>query len=77
MGLDAGKESQKAFADTVAESKTILWNGPAGVFEMEAFKKGSTALLDACIGAAKNGATVIVGGGGMSEVFLAVFRVLI
>ncbi|GHJ87617.1 hypothetical protein NliqN6_4019 [Naganishia liquefaciens] len=63
MGLDAGKESQKAFADTVAEAKTILWNGPAGVFEMEAFKKGSTALLDACIGAAKNGATVIVGGG--------------
>ncbi|KAJ9102367.1 phosphoglycerate kinase [Naganishia friedmannii] len=63
MGLDAGKESQKAFAETVAESKTILWNGPAGVFEMEAFKKGSAALLDACIGAAKNGATVIVGGG--------------
>ncbi|KAJ9107921.1 phosphoglycerate kinase [Naganishia cerealis] len=64
MGLDAGKDSQKAFAETVAEAKTILWNGPAGVFEMEAFKKGSTALLDACIGAAKNGATVIVGGGG-------------
>ncbi|KAI5453092.1 phosphoglycerate kinase [Naganishia albida] len=63
MGLDAGKESQAAFAATVKESKTILWNGPAGVFEMEAFKKGSTALLDACIDAAKNGATVIVGGG--------------
>lgn len=66
MGLDAGKDSQKAFAETVAESKTILWNGPAGVFEMDAFKKGSIVLLDACIGAAKNGATVIVGGGGTS-----------
>jgi hypothetical protein len=72
MGLDAGKESQAAFAETVKESKTILWNGPAGVFEMEAFKKGSTALLDACIEAAKGGATVIVGGGGMSGILALV-----
>jgi phosphoglycerate kinase len=63
MGLDAGPKSQKLFADAVADSKTILWNGPAGVFEFPAFAKGSDALLDACIKAAKGGATVIVGGG--------------
>ncbi|WWC90488.1 phosphoglycerate kinase [Kwoniella dendrophila CBS 6074] len=63
MGLDAGPKSQKLFAETVAEAKTILWNGPAGVFEFPNFAKGSNALLDATIKAAKNGATVIVGGG--------------
>ncbi|WRT68532.1 phosphoglycerate kinase [Kwoniella shivajii] len=63
QGLDAGPKSQKLFAETVAEAKTILWNGPAGVFEFPNFAKGSDALLDATIKAAKNGATVIVGGG--------------
>jgi phosphoglycerate kinase len=63
MGLDCGPESSKLFAETVAEAKTILWNGPAGVFEFPAFAKGSDALLEACIKAAKNGSTVIVGGG--------------
>lgn len=63
MGLDAGPKSRELFASAVAESKTILWNGPAGVFEFPNFAGGSNALLDACIKAAKNGATVIVGGG--------------
>ena len=63
MGLDCGPKSAELFAQTVAESKTILWNGPAGVFEFPAFAKGSNALLDACIKATKNGSTVIVGGG--------------
>lgn len=63
MGLDCGPESRKLFAQTVAEAKTILWNGPAGVFEFEAFAGGSKALLDATLDAAKNGSTVIVGGG--------------
>lgn len=63
MGLDCGPESRKLFAETVAESKTILWNGPAGVFEFPAFAGGSKALLDATLEAAKNGSTVIVGGG--------------
>ncbi|WWC93459.1 phosphoglycerate kinase [Kwoniella sp. B9012] len=63
QGLDAGPKSQEIFAQTVAEAKTILWNGPAGVFEFPNFAKGSNALLDATIKAAKNGATVIVGGG--------------
>ncbi|WWC71447.1 phosphoglycerate kinase [Kwoniella pini CBS 10737] len=63
MGLDAGPKSRELFAQTVSEAKTILWNGPAGVFEFPNFAKGSNALLDATIKAAKNGATVIVGGG--------------
>lgn len=63
MGLDAGPKSRQLFADAVAEAKTILWNGPAGVFEFPNFAKGSDALLEACIKAAKGGATVIVGGG--------------
>ncbi|RXK42410.1 phosphoglycerate kinase [Tremella mesenterica] len=63
QGLDCGPKSNEVFAQTVAEAKTILWNGPAGVFEFPAFAGGSNALLEACIKAAKNGATVIVGGG--------------
>ncbi|EIW68287.1 hypothetical protein TREMEDRAFT_57271 [Tremella mesenterica DSM 1558] len=63
QGLDCGPKSNELFAQTVAEAKTILWNGPAGVFEFPAFAGGSNALLEACIKAAKNGATVIVGGG--------------
>ena len=63
MGLDVGPKSRELFASTVAEAKTILWNGPAGVFEFPAFASGSNALLDSCIKAAKSGVTVIVGGG--------------
>ncbi|KAJ7702457.1 phosphoglycerate kinase [Mycena rosella] len=62
QGLDAGLESQQLFKDTVLEAKTILWNGPPGVFEFPEFAKGSQALLEACIEAAKN-SVVIVGGG--------------
>ena len=68
MGLDAGPESRKLFAETIKASKTILWNGPAGVFEFENFAAGSKASLDACIEAAANGATVIVGGGDTATV---------
>ncbi|KAI6019699.1 phosphoglycerate kinase [Pisolithus orientalis] len=63
MGLDAGTKSRGLFRDAVLEAKTILWNGPPGVFEFPAFAEGSKALLDATILAAQNGATVIVGGG--------------
>ncbi|VDB86980.1 unnamed protein product [Peniophora sp. CBMAI 1063] len=63
MGLDAGEKSRALYKETVLESKTILWNGPPGVFEFEAFAGGSKALLDATIEAASKGATVIVGGG--------------
>lgn len=63
MGLDAGPESRKLFAETISQAKTILWNGPAGVFEFDAFANGSKAVLDSCVEAKNNGATVIVGGG--------------
>ncbi|KAJ3830426.1 phosphoglycerate kinase [Lentinula raphanica] len=63
MGLDAGPKSRELFRQTVLEAKTILWNGPPGVFEFPAFSAGSKALLDANIEAASKGAVVIVGGG--------------
>ncbi|KAJ8078487.1 phosphoglycerate kinase [Marasmius tenuissimus] len=63
MGLDAGEKSRELYRQTVLEAKTILWNGPPGVFEFPAFAKGSKALLDANIEAAQKGAVVIVGGG--------------
>ena len=68
MGLDAGPKSRKLFADAIAKSKLILWNGPAGVFEFPNFAGGSKAMLDACLEAEKKGATVIVGGGDTATV---------
>jgi phosphoglycerate kinase len=68
MGLDAGPQSRDLFRTAVLEAKTILWNGPPGVFEFPAFAGGSTALLEANIEAAKNGAVVIVGGGDTATV---------
>ncbi|OJA11597.1 hypothetical protein AZE42_01958 [Rhizopogon vesiculosus] len=68
MGLDAGPKSRKLFRETVLEAKTILWNGPPGVFEFPAFAEGSKALLDANIEAAQKGATVIIGGGDTATV---------
>jgi len=68
MGLDAGPNSRTLFHETVLEAKTILWNGPPGVFEFPAFAGGSKALLDSNIEAASNGATVIVGGGDTATV---------
>ncbi|KAJ3526807.1 hypothetical protein NM688_g8214 [Phlebia brevispora] len=68
MGLDAGPKSRELFRTTVLEARTILWNGPPGVFEFPAFAAGSTALLDATIEAAQKGATVIVGGGDTATV---------
>jgi phosphoglycerate kinase len=68
MGLDAGPKSQELFAKAIKDSKTILWNGPAGVFEFDNFAKGSKAMLDACVEAEKNGSTVIVGGGDTATV---------
>ncbi|KAG5643903.1 hypothetical protein DXG03_009474 [Asterophora parasitica] len=68
MGLDAGPKSRELFRKTVAEAKTILWNGPPGVFEFPAFAEGSTSLLNDNIEAAKNGAVVIIGGGDTATV---------
>ncbi|KAJ3142526.1 phosphoglycerate kinase [Physocladia obscura] len=63
MGLDCGVKSNEEFAKVVAGSKTILWNGPAGVFEFEKFAVGTNSLLEACANATKAGAITIVGGG--------------
>ncbi|WP_299250537.1 phosphoglycerate kinase [uncultured Lacinutrix sp.] len=63
MGLDAGPESRKQFHDVVMQSKTILWNGPLGVFEMENFANGTIALGNSIAEATKKGAFSLVGGG--------------
>lgn len=63
MGMDVGVESSKVFAEVINNSKTILWNGPLGVFEMSNFAKGTIALGDAIAESTKNGAFSLVGGG--------------
>jgi len=63
MGLDAGPKSRKIFEDAVLGAKTIVWNGPVGVFEFEKFEQGTKSLMDAVIEATKKGAVTIIGGG--------------
>ena len=62
-GLDAGPESREAFRDAIVNAKTILWNGPAGVFEFDNFTGGSKAIAEAIAEATKNGAFSLIGGG--------------
>jgi phosphoglycerate kinase len=63
MGLDAGPDSIKIFDEVIQKSRIILWNGPLGVFEMDAFAKGTIALGNSIAEATKNGAFSLVGGG--------------
>lgn len=63
MGLDVGPKTNELFAEVIANSKTILWNGPLGVFEMENFSNGTVELGKAIAEATKNGAFSLVGGG--------------
>lgn len=63
MGLDCGPKTVAKFAEVIAKSKTILWNGPLGVFEMEKFAEGTIGLGNAIAQATKNGAFSLVGGG--------------
>ncbi len=63
MGLDIGPASIKAFGKVVEGSKTILWNGPMGVFEMEKFEQGTKAVADAVVKATENGGFSLIGGG--------------
>ena len=63
MGLDIGPNAIAHFSEIVANSKTILWNGPMGVFEMEAFQNGTKAIAEAVAQATANGAFSLVGGG--------------
>lgn len=62
-GLDAGPETRKAFAEVIENAKTILWNGPAGVFEFDNFTDGSRAVAEAIAKATANGAFSLIGGG--------------
>lgn len=63
MGLDIGPLSQTLFAEKVKRAKTVLWNGPMGVFELEPFAKGTLAVAQALVEATEAGATTIIGGG--------------
>jgi phosphoglycerate kinase len=63
MGLDIGVKSREHFATIIAQSKTVLWNGPMGVFEMEAFAAGTIAVANALVEATKNGSFTLIGGG--------------
>lgn len=62
-GLDIGPDTMKLFAEAIKGAKTILWNGPAGVFEFDNFAVGSRAVADAIVEATANGAFSLVGGG--------------
>jgi len=68
MGLDCGEESIKLYKEAIDDAKTILWNGPPGVFEFEKFANGTKKTLDAAVAAAQNGKIVIIGGGDTATV---------
>jgi phosphoglycerate kinase len=63
MGLDIGPKTRALFGKVILESKTILWNGPMGVFEMESFDKGTKAIAEYVAEATRNGAFSLIGGG--------------
>lgn len=63
MGLDIGPQAAEVFSRVVKESKTILWNGPMGVFEMEKFQAGTKTIAEAVVAATRNGAFSLIGGG--------------
>jgi len=63
MGMDIGAETIRIFSEVIEKSKTILWNGPMGVFEMEKFSKGTTAIANAIAAATAKGAYSLIGGG--------------
>ncbi|HMW55160.1 MAG: phosphoglycerate kinase [Candidatus Accumulibacter phosphatis] len=63
LGLDCGPQSTKIFTDAILKAKTIIWNGPAGVFEFEKFEAGTRAMADAVVQATAAGAITVIGGG--------------
>ncbi|MDD6092080.1 MAG: phosphoglycerate kinase [Hallerella succinigenes] len=63
MGLDVGPKSTEIFCDAIKSAKTIVWNGPAGVFEFDAFAKATKAMADAIVEATAAGAITVIGGG--------------
>jgi len=68
MGLDCGDKSIELYKKAIEKAQTILWNGPAGVFEFKAFEKGTRATMDAAVEAAAKGKIVIIGGGDTATV---------
>ncbi|HIT04537.1 MAG TPA: phosphoglycerate kinase [Candidatus Caccocola faecipullorum] len=73
MGLDIGPETAELFTKEILAAKTVLWNGPMGVFEMPAFAKGTEAVAKALAGATEKGALTVVGGGD-SAAAIALFK---
>lgn len=67
MGLDIGPETEKLYADAIAEGSTVFWNGPMGVFEMKAFEHGTRAVAEA-VAANKDAATIVGGGDSVAAV---------
>jgi phosphoglycerate kinase len=63
MGLDIGPQAREVFSRIITSSKTILWNGPMGVFEMSKFAAGTEAIAEAVVKATKNGGFSLIGGG--------------
>jgi phosphoglycerate kinase len=63
MGLDIGPDTRKIFSEALESAKTVLWNGPMGVFEMAPFANGTKAIAEQLAKITKNGATTVVGGG--------------
>jgi phosphoglycerate kinase len=63
MGLDIGPKTEKIYENVIANSKTILWNGPMGVFEMSSFEQGTKAVAESIVTATKKGAFSLIGGG--------------
>jgi len=63
MGLDIGPEAREVFSIAIRKSRTILWNGPMGVFEMENFAQGTISIAEAVVEATNNGAYSLIGGG--------------
>ena len=63
MGLDIGPQAQAVFAKIISDSRTILWNGPMGVFEMEKFSEGTRKVAEAVVAATQKGAFSLIGGG--------------
>jgi phosphoglycerate kinase len=63
MGLDIGPEAREVFANVIRQAKTVLWNGPMGVFEMENFAAGTKTVAEAVVAATRDGAFSLIGGG--------------